>query len=116
MSDPLQTVKACLSCGTCCFSRLETYVRVTGDDHARLGDQAAARVQFVGNRAFMIMIDGHCGALRIDEKTSQFECAVYGTRPEACRDLERGAGACQGELSTKGDRPLAALRLRRDAV
>ena len=28
---------ACLHCGVCCFSRLETYVRVTGDDWTRLG-------------------------------------------------------------------------------
>ena len=111
-----ETVKACLSCGTCCFSKLEAYVRVTGDDHARLGDQAVSRVHFIGNRAFMIMIDGRCGALQIDARTSQFACAVYGTRPDACRDLERGAAACQGELSTKGERPLAALRLHRAAV
>jgi hypothetical protein len=103
----------CLSCGACCFSQLETYVRVTGDDHARLGDDVATLVRFVDNRAFMAMTGGHCAALRVDHATARFVCSVYETRPAICRELARGSPECAGERATKADRPLLALRTRR---
>ena len=102
----------CLECGTCCFSRLEAYVPVTGDDHARLGEAAETLVWFDGNRAFMRMIDGHCVALRI-ELDGHFVCQTYETRPATCRNLANGSGACLGEIENKGERPPIALRLRR---
>lgn len=102
-------VPECLDCGTCCFSRLETYVRVSGDDHARLGDRADELVWFEGNRAYMRMVDGHCGALGIDVGSGQLVCGTYATRPQTCRDLARGSPACLGELETKQERPLLAL-------
>jgi|SRR5579883_2064443 Fe-S-cluster containining protein len=104
-------VPECLSCGTCCFSNLETYVRVTGDDHARLGARAEELVVFVGNRAYMRMVDGRCAALRVDRAARRFVCDVYEARPATCRDLARGSPSCLGELATKRDRPLRALRL-----
>ena len=103
------TVPECLSCGTCCFSTLETYVPVTGDDHERLGDRAEALAVFVGNRAYLRMVDGHCAALRIDREAAGFVCAVYEVRPQACRDLGRGSPQCLGELAAKADRPPLAL-------
>lgn len=99
----------CLSCGTCCFSGSETYVRVRGDDLARLGDRAGDLVAFVGNRAYMRMVDGRCAALRIERSPPRFACAVYEARPQTCRDLERGSPSCEGELAAKGDRPRRAL-------
>lgn len=99
---------ACLACGTCCFSLLDTFVRVSGDDYARLGDRAESLVRFDGNRAYMRMSDGHCGALVIDARSGQFVCAVYETRPDVCRDLERGSGACLAERDAKAERPLQA--------
>ncbi len=99
----------CLDCGTCCFSRLETYVRVSGDDYARLGDGAGELVRFDENRAYMRMIDGHCGALEVDARSSRLVCGTYATRPDACRELVRGSGACLGEIDTKHERPLLAL-------
>lgn len=102
-------VPECLACGACCFSRLETYVRVTGDDHARLGDRADPLVRFDGNRAYMRMVDGHCAALGIEKGAGQFVCTVYEARPQTCRDLTRGSGACLGEIATKHERPLLAL-------
>ena len=102
-------VPECLACGACCFSRLETYVSVTGDDHARLGERADELVRFDGNRAYMRMVDGHCAALRIEKASGQFVCGAYETRPQICRDLARGSGACRGEIATKRDRPLLAL-------
>ncbi len=88
---------------------MQTYVRVTGDDYARLGERADELVWFDGNRAYMRMLDGHCATLRIDQRTGEMFCSAYDTRPQTCRDLERGSGACLGELDTKPERPLIAL-------
>lgn len=54
-----------------------------------------------------------CIALAIDPATGSFACSVYETRPQVCRDLERGSSACRGELSTKGERPRRALAILR---
>jgi len=102
-------VPECLACGVCCFSRLDTYVRVTGDDYARLADRAEQLVRFDGNRAYMRMMDGHCAALHVERQSGQLVCGVYETRPQTCRDLARGSGACLGELASKRDRPLLLL-------
>jgi hypothetical protein len=102
-------VPECLACGACCFSHLETYVRVTGDDHFRLGERADELVRFDGNRAYMRMVDGHCAALRVEKSWGQLVCSAYETRPQTCRDLARGSGACLGEIASKHDRPLLAL-------
>jgi Fe-S-cluster containining protein len=102
----------CLSCGTCCFSELDAYVRVTGEDHARLGDRAGDLVRFIGNRAYMRMEDGHCAALRIEASRAErgrFVCDVYDARPAICRELERGSPQCEGEIATKQDRPKRLL-------
>lgn len=107
-------VPECLACGTCCFSRLPNFVRVTGDDHARLAERAEALVWFDGIRAYMRMSHGHCSALEVDARSGRFLCSVYATRPQICRDLVRGGPACQGELATKAERPL--LQLRRAAA
>jgi uncharacterized protein len=102
----MPSVPECLQCGTCCFSRLENYVRVSGDDYARLGERVDELVRFDGNRAYMRMVDGRCGALDVDPRSSQFSCTSYASRPQTCRDLVRGSGACLGELETKRLRPL----------
>jgi Fe-S-cluster containining protein len=103
----------CLTCGACCFSDLPTYVRVTGDDHARLGERAEDLTIFSGNRAYMRLVDGHCAALEVEADTGLFRCTVYADRPAICRELARGSGACEGEIATKGERPrLALLRVR----
>jgi Fe-S-cluster containining protein len=101
-------VPECLRCGACCFSKLATYVQVTGDDHLRLADDADALTHFVGNRCYMRMLDDHCAALRL-VSTGELVCSVYETRPTVCRDLERGSGACAGEREQKAERPKAAL-------
>jgi uncharacterized protein len=103
----------CLSCGACCFSRLDTYVRVTGDDYERLGDRAAALVRFDGFRAYLKMIDGHCAALVVEARSGRMRCSAYATRPQVCRDLARSSGECSAEREAKSDRPaLALLRAR----
>jgi Fe-S-cluster containining protein len=101
-------VPECLRCGTCCFSASDAYVRVSGEDFARLGERAAALVAWSGNRAYMRMRDGRCAALRV--AAGAFVCTVYERRPRICRDLERGSPECEGEIAAKGDRPLRVLR------
>lgn len=84
---------------------METYVRVTGEDWARLGERAETVAQFIGHRAFMRMREGHCAALevRVDPATGarDFFCAVYEWRPQVCRDLARGSPECEGERARK---------------
>jgi Fe-S-cluster containining protein len=102
----------CRACGVCCFSTLERFVRVSGEDYARLGDDAEQLVHFIENRAYMRISDGHCAALAIDAGAEPFTCTVYERRPRICRDLDRGSPACAGERATKGDRPLVPLGRR----
>ncbi|HEY2513877.1 MAG TPA: YkgJ family cysteine cluster protein [Polyangiaceae bacterium] len=110
-ADAGEGVPDCLACGTCCFSTLERYVPVTGDDYARLGEERAERlVHWIGNRAYLRLEDGHCAALVVDASSGRFVCSTYDTRPAICRELERGSAACRGEIATKGERPLTALR------
>ncbi len=100
----------CLTCGVCCFSRLDTYVRVTGEDWDRMGCDAETLAHFIGNKAYMRMSAGHCAALRVEPETGRFFCTAYEKRPETCRALGRGSPECLGELAEKGGRPGAALR------
>jgi Fe-S-cluster containining protein len=103
----------CLSCGVCCFSRLEAYVRVEGADHARLGESAGDLTHFIGNRCYMIMAEGHCAALVIDATTGLFVCSVYTARPSVCRTLKRSSSECRAEIHEKGERPAASLHVLR---
>jgi len=105
----------CLACGACCFSELAAYVRVTGDDYARLGDLAEELVWFDGNRAYLRMVDGHCAALEIRPDTGELWCRAYESRPLICRELARGSRECAAELDAKSERPLVALRRTRAA-
>ncbi len=100
----------CQHCAACCFSELDRYVRVTGNDYARLGADAVVYVHFIENRAFMRLTNGHCAALKFDSVSLQFTCQVYEHRPEVCRELERGSTSCEAERQAKGERPLVFLR------
>lgn len=102
---------SCLRCGACCFSTLDSYVRVSGDDYTRLGEQAERVTSFVGNRCYMRMHDGHCAALVVDAEGS-FVCTIYAERPDTCRDLARESQQCEAEREQKAERPLV-LRAKR---
>jgi Fe-S-cluster containining protein len=103
----------CLGCGTCCFGDGPLYLRISGDDHARLGDDADHLVFFDGNRAYMRMAEaGHCAALSIDAAQHMFSCSIYERRPTTCRTLERGSAACEAERERKGARPGDLVQLR----
>jgi hypothetical protein len=91
----------------CCFSQLETYVRVSGDDWTRLGDEADHVAHFIGHRAYMKMRAGCCAALELradDEGAREYFCTIYERRPQICRDLDRGSPQCEGERELKGAR------------
>jgi hypothetical protein len=91
----------------CCFSRLETFVRVTGDDWSRLGESADRVAHFIGHRAYMKMAGEHCAALdlrRGADGQPEYFCSVYAERPQTCRDLDRGSAQCAGECETKRGR------------
>src|SRR5690606_7915471 len=119
----MSTPSDCLRCGVCCHSDLPTYVRVTGDDWARLGPDAGRLAHFVGHRAFMRMSDGHCAALDVRPSAAgggavEYFCTIYERRPQICRDLARGSPGCEGELMAKGGRVAAkssAVACRREA-
>ncbi|WP_437611780.1 YkgJ family cysteine cluster protein [Sorangium sp. So ce834] len=107
----------CTACGTCCFSTLPEYIRVFGCDYDRMDDRARALTRFIGNRCYMRVEDGRCAALTLDAELGRFLCSIYEVRPDCCRALERGSGACLGELHEKRERPLIALdALRRRAA
>src|SRR4051812_11417654 len=116
--DEAQPPQDCTRCAACCFSNSPRHARVTGDDHRRLGDDAERLVEWTDNLAFMRLerVNGDdslhkCAALTIDVESGTFACSVYETRPEVCRELARGSGACRGEIATKGDRPKRALAM-----
>ena len=97
----------CLRCGLCCFSTLDTYVRVTGEDWARLGSEAEVCAQFIGNRAYLRMKEGHCAALesrRGEGGGPVYFCTIYDIRPAICRDLERRSPFCEAEQELKAQR------------
>jgi len=102
-----QVPESCLVCGACCIADLPEYVRVHGDDYARLGDAAEEWTTWSGNRCFMRMEDGHCAALEVDAETGEVPCRIYPLRPTPCRAFERGSPQCLGELTTKADRARA---------
>lgn len=94
----------CLRCGACCFSPAEKFVRVTGDDWSRLGAAAAHAAHFIGHRAYMKMVGGHCSALQVRRDPGgkpEFFCTLYENRPQVCRDLARGSPECAGERALK---------------
>jgi Fe-S-cluster containining protein len=94
----------CRRCGACCFSAAEQFVRVTGDDWARLGPDAEKLAHFIGHRAYLRMEHGHCAALqpRCDANGApDYFCMIYERRPQICRDLARGSPECEGERALK---------------
>jgi uncharacterized protein len=100
----VNTPADCRACGVCCFSTSDTYVRVTGADWTRLGDEAERVAYFANNRAFMRMTGGHCAALAVrtgTEGARDFFCSIYERRPQICRDLARGSPECAGERMIK---------------
>jgi Fe-S-cluster containining protein len=113
----MEDAPGCVECGVCCFTTLPTAIRVSGDDHARMGDVADAFTVFHGHRCFMRVDEdrGHCAALRVDTDAKRFTCAIYEVRPAICRDLAWNGAACAAERFEKSDRPDVLIeRLRQE--
>lgn len=94
----------CLACGVCCHSKTDTYVRVYGEDWARLGADAERWACFIGNRAYLRMEQGHCAALRTSGAPAgqrAYFCTIYERRPRICRELEQGSPQCEAECVRK---------------
>jgi hypothetical protein len=121
---PSADLPACTACGACCFSTLPEYVRVFGCDFDRMDDRARAFTHFLGNRAYLRHDEGHCAALVVSAVSAvsgggpSFVCSIYEMRPDVCRSLERGSGACRSDRHEKAERPLLAVEslLRRGAL
>lgn len=125
---PLDAALDCQACGACCFSPLERYVRLSGEDHARLAPDERARFTFFhGTRCYMRMEPTslveeargaaelarrqaglpagppapllRCSALALVE--GRWTCTVYERRPLLCRELERGGPACEHDREAR---------------
>lgn len=108
-----EDVPECTACGACCFSELPEYVRVFGVDTDRMDDRAMGFTHFLGNRCFMRIEGGRCAALVLeapDDAPPRFTCSIYEMRPDVCRSLARGSGACRADRHEKKDRPLLAVQ------
>jgi Fe-S-cluster containining protein len=101
-TPPKALPKACTECGACCYGNGLRYVPVSGDDHLRLGEAAEASTNFVGNRCYMRMVKRRCAALRGSFAEGRCSCSLYETRPEPCRQLERGSAECRAVLARQG--------------
>lgn len=101
--------QSCTSCGACCFSPAQMYVRVMGDDYERLGDDAEQVTTFIGHRCYMRMDSDHCAQLII-EPDGHYRCQVYEQRPDVCRALEESSPACEAEQERKAPLVLIAAR------
>src|SRR5690606_34090399 len=93
----------------CCFSTVPRYVRVFAVDHARMDVHARSFTADEGGVAAMRMVDGRCAALAIDPAGPTYTCRIYAVRPDVCRSLERGSGACGIDRRDKAERPLLAV-------
>jgi Fe-S-cluster containining protein len=102
-------VPDCRRCGACCFSSDPRYVRVTGDDHARLEELAEIFTRFIGNRCYLRIAGDRCAALQVDAEAGLFRCRVYEQRPQVCRDLLAGSPHCEAERARKAGRARRAL-------
>lgn len=92
-------VPACTACGACCTSPSARHVPVTGADWERLGDRAEELTEWTERHAFLRMAGERCIALAVD--ASGVRCTIYAQRPEVCRALERGSGACEVERARR---------------
>jgi Fe-S-cluster containining protein len=101
----------CTSCGCCCFSTAPEYIRVFEVDEARMGGAELAFTEEVEGKRVMRFRDGRCGALEV--RDGRYLCSIYEMRPDACRWLEPGSGACREHIRDKREEiSLVSLRLR----
>ncbi len=84
-------------------------MRVFGCDWDRFDDRARGFAHFLGNRVYMRLEEGRCAALVVEAAGPSFVCSIYEVRPDVCRSLERGSGACRADRHETAERPLLAV-------
>ncbi len=94
----------CVACGSCCLSERQDYLELFKVDRDRMDSGARQHTRSDGARRFMKIEQGRCTALRIDSIAQQLRCAIYPMRPDVCRWLERGSGACFEQITGKAER------------
>ena len=99
----------CRPCGRCCFDERAAYIPVFGVDLDRMGDRARSLVVEGRDHRSMRFDEGRCAALVIDPARRTFSCGIYDERPDVCRALARGSGACLEAWTEKAGRPDVAL-------
>jgi hypothetical protein len=100
----------CTTCGACCFSTQADYIELFEVDVGRLDAAALELTRRIGERRFMRFEAGHCVAL---ETSSGARCRIYAQRPDACRWLPQGSGACREQIAQKREIALLSIRLPR---
>ncbi len=105
----------CCDCGRCCFSDATAYLPVFGFDLARMDERARGFTSNEAGQRFMRLEDGRCSALQLDVEQRRFTCRIYEARPDVCRQLERGSGACGEQWQDKAGRPDVALERLKQA-
>jgi Fe-S-cluster containining protein len=69
-------------------------------DLERLDERAFAFTTMHGAARYLCFDQGRCVALRLTAD-GRAACSIYAMRPDACRWLERGSGACRAQLEAK---------------
>ncbi len=100
---PRANLPECVACGSCCLSAQQDYLELFAIDLQRMDATAHGLTRSDGARQFMRIESGRCAALCVDFTTRELRCTIYPMRPDVCRWLERGSGACLEQVDAKGD-------------
>lgn len=109
MSDARSAPSDCTACGDCCWSDDPRYIRVFAHDERRMGPEALAFTSELDGERVMRFSDGRCDALQ--HVDGRWLCRIYPERPDACRWLERGSGACLDIIQVRD-----LIRSRREPI
>jgi Fe-S-cluster containining protein len=82
----------CTSCGACCFSKNQNYVRLLAEDRNR--PIPALAVHEADGRRYLRMAGDHCSQL-CRTADARLVCGIYEARPEACRAFRAGSFECR---------------------
>ncbi|HNR88918.1 MAG TPA: YkgJ family cysteine cluster protein [Spirochaetota bacterium] len=120
MTAPSKKPQSCVQCGTCCLADMIAYV--TDDDLARWKREGRGDIMHVIERESAVWMgdhlvsatDGHyigpCPFLI--NRGDRYDCAIYETRPQVCRDYAAGSSElCSLFATTPGapDRPARGM-------
>lgn len=90
----------CQRCGACCYGP-DAYVSVNELDLSAMTRQTRARlVVRKGERRYLRMLNGHCGALRA--RQGHYSCRIYEERPQPCHSVAAGSRECLTAREKRG--------------